>query len=393
VSAPKIQADYDGLNEIAKHFAAKAQDTNCLIQTVDRCVDELRRGAWIGKGADQFYAEMQQEVSPAMLRLRNALDDASSATTRIAQALERHEREAAALFYGGDGASSAVSAGGVAAVAASGVLSFLQNMIQGGRDARDGFNKALKTFVGTAVGHLFDKVSAPLARLSGKALEKAISDIGSKFFDSLSVSRFVERGSKGLEKILSGTGGKILGGVLSGAVDLVFAQLNGMPPNGEIVFDQLVSGGIQGLVGATPVGGAVLLADAGIQIIGHVTAQLVSENADWLAYGDLARAEAIRQTADRFSLALDNLSIDGRVDGIVGAIRNGFQTGNVLGAVGGVVTELRRFAIGGVGGTIAEGAQLAWHTGAGLVARASDVISSVANGAHTAVKNLFSFLW
>ena len=370
MSAPKIQADYDSLNEIARHFAARAQDTNRLIQTVDRCVDELRRGAWIGKGASQFYAEMEREVSPAMLRLRNALNDASSATTRIAQALERHEREAAALFYGGDGASSAVSAGGVAAVAASGVLSFLQNMIQGGRDARDGFVKAINKLIGTAAGLSFDKLGVPyLAKRSGEALQK----------------------------ILSGTGGKILGGVgggvLGGVVDIAFAYLNGTPVDGNVVFDQLVSGGIQGAIGMTGVGGIVLLADAGIQIVGQGAAQLASNNADWLAYGDLARAESIRQTADRFSVALDNLSIDNRIDGMVGAIRNGFQTGDVLGAVGGVATELGRFAIGGVGGTIAEGAQLAWHTGAGLAARAGDAIGSALSSAQTAVQNFFRFTW
>jgi WXG100 family type VII secretion target len=358
VSAPKIQADYDGLNEIAKHFAAKAQDTNCLIQTVDRCVDELRRGAWIGKGANQFYAEMEREVSPAMLRLRNALDDASSSTTRIAQALERHEREAAALFYGGDGTGGAVSAGGAAAAAAGGVLNFLQNMIQGGRDARDGFVKAINKFIGTAVGSSFDEA---------------------------------------LQKILSGTGGKILGGVgggfLGGFVDIAFAYLNGTPVDGNVVFDQLVSGGIQGVIAMTGVGGIVLLADARIQILGQGAAQLASDNADWLAYGDLARAESIRQTADRFSVALDNLSIDNRIDGIVGAVRNGFQTGDVLGAVGGVATELGRFAIGGVGGTIVEGAQLAWHTGAGLAARAGDAIGSALSSAQTAVQNFFRFTW
>ncbi|PJF31367.1 MAG: hypothetical protein CUN51_03285 [Candidatus Thermofonsia Clade 1 bacterium] len=94
MGAPKIQADYDGLSEIARHFAAKAQDTNYLMQTVQRCVDELQRGAWIGRGATRFYTEMQNVVSPAMQRLRNALDEASSATTRIAQALAKHKREA-----------------------------------------------------------------------------------------------------------------------------------------------------------------------------------------------------------------------------------------------------------------------------------------------------------
>lgn len=107
------------------------------------------------------------------------------------------------------------------------------------------------------------------------------------------------------KKALSGIGG----GVLGGAVDLVFAYINGTPIDGNMVFDQLVSGGIQGAIGMTGVGGAILLADAGIQIIGHGAAQLAANNADWLSYGNQARAESIRQTAERFSTALDNLSL------------------------------------------------------------------------------------
>jgi WXG100 family type VII secretion target len=369
VGAPKIQADYDGLREIAIHFAAKAQDTNNLLQTIDRCVDELRRGAWIGKGADQFYAEMQQEISPAMLRLRNALDDASSATTRIAQALERHEREAAALFYGGDGAIGAVSAGGVAAFAMNRILNFLNKLVRDGKDPRDGFTKALNTFASTAAGYLFEEASASLAK----------------------------RSSETLKKLLSSTGGKVLvglgSGILGGAVDIAFAYINGTPIDGNRVFDQLVSGGVQGLIGMTGVGSAVLLADAGIQILGHGAVELVSRNTEWLANDNAALAEAMRQTTDRLSLALDNFSAGNRLDGMVGAIRNGIQTGDLLGAVGGVATELGRFAIGGIGSTVVEGATLTLQVGAGLAARVGDAVGNLVSGAQTAVKNFFSFLW
>jgi hypothetical protein len=160
-----------------------------------------------------------------------------------------------------------------------------------------------------------------------------------------------------------------------------------------MVFDQLVSGGIQGLIGLHPVGRAVLLADAGIQIVGQSAAQFAANNADWLAYGDLARAESIRQTAQRFSTALDNLSLDNRIDGIVGAIRSGVQNRDFLGAVGGVAAELSRFVVGGVGGTVAEGATLALQAGSGLVQRAGDVIGNLASGAGNVVRNLFSFAW
>lgn len=77
--------------------------------------------------------------------------------------------------------------------------------------------------------------------------------------------------------------------------------------------NQLISGTIQGATGVTGVGRAVLLADASIQVVGHGAAQLAISHANWLAYGDMIRAESIRQTARRFSTGPDNLSIDSRL--------------------------------------------------------------------------------
>ncbi|MFN7209860.1 MAG: WXG100 family type VII secretion target [Aggregatilineales bacterium] len=209
MGAPKIQADYDGLSEIAKHFAAKAQDTNNLIQTVQRCVDELQRGAWIGKGASQFYAEMQNLVSPSMQRLRNALDDASSATSRIAQALQQHEREAGMLFSGADGGGAGVVGAAVGAALGAagaggvlgGVQNFFRDLIQGGRDARDGFIKAVNKALGTGLGMAFDKLIAP--RLVDRA-------INSSLLSKAGISNFIRNGSDAFKKVLGGVGGGVL---------------------------------------------------------------------------------------------------------------------------------------------------------------------------------------
>lgn len=87
-------------------------------------MDEPQRSGWIGKGANQFYTEMHNLVSPAMHRLRSALDDASSAASSAAQALQKHERKAGMLFCGADAAGIAVGA-----ASAGGILNFLNNII------------------------------------------------------------------------------------------------------------------------------------------------------------------------------------------------------------------------------------------------------------------------
>jgi len=98
MGAPRIQADYDSLDQIAANFSKESDQTRQLLQTVKSCVDQLRGGGWIGKGADSFYKEMEEVVNPAMQRMMSALAEAASATKRVADALRKAEEEGCALF-------------------------------------------------------------------------------------------------------------------------------------------------------------------------------------------------------------------------------------------------------------------------------------------------------
>ncbi|MCE7946737.1 MAG: WXG100 family type VII secretion target [Chloroflexi bacterium CFX4] len=98
MGAPKIQADYSSLEQISANFSKESDQTRQLLQTVKSCVDALKGGGWIGKGADNFYKEMEELVNPAMDRMMRALADAASATKRVADALRQAEEEGCALF-------------------------------------------------------------------------------------------------------------------------------------------------------------------------------------------------------------------------------------------------------------------------------------------------------
>ncbi len=100
--ASKIQCHYADLNNAAQQ----------LLRTVQNYVQQLQGGAWRGKGANTFYAELDCEVLPCVQRLISALRDASSATQRIGQLLEQAEREAGALFMGGAGDAEGYGGGG-----------------------------------------------------------------------------------------------------------------------------------------------------------------------------------------------------------------------------------------------------------------------------------------
>ncbi len=94
----KIQANYEQLGQAADTFSKESQQTAQLAQQVAQLVGNLQGGGWIGRGAQAFFQEQQELVAPAMQRLVNALEDASSAAKKIADTFQQAENEAGGLF-------------------------------------------------------------------------------------------------------------------------------------------------------------------------------------------------------------------------------------------------------------------------------------------------------
>ncbi len=95
--ADEIRVDYRQLSQVASQFSRQATAINQMRQRVRRSMSQLR-GSWIGKGSDQFFAEMDDKVLPATERLYKALQEASSVTKQIAQLVQQAEQDAAAPF-------------------------------------------------------------------------------------------------------------------------------------------------------------------------------------------------------------------------------------------------------------------------------------------------------
>jgi WXG100 family type VII secretion target len=110
--AAVIKAEYDSLEEIAKKFIEHADDTQNMFQSLGQTISQLEGGGWIGLGAQAFYEEISDLVNPALQRLNDALQDASSATGRISQAFADAEDEAARLFNGAGAIGEAPGGGG-----------------------------------------------------------------------------------------------------------------------------------------------------------------------------------------------------------------------------------------------------------------------------------------
>lgn len=96
--AEKIEANYEQLNQIAKNFTQEADAIEQMLGEINACVDSLESGGWIGRGANSFYAEMHDEVLPAVQRLREALEEAARTTGEIAKTFREAEETASAKF-------------------------------------------------------------------------------------------------------------------------------------------------------------------------------------------------------------------------------------------------------------------------------------------------------
>lgn len=94
----EIKADYEQLEDIATQFANQANEIEQMIQKWHASYRELRDGGWLGRGADAFKAEMDDEVVPASGRFYQALREANKVTKDIINNVRQAEEEAASLF-------------------------------------------------------------------------------------------------------------------------------------------------------------------------------------------------------------------------------------------------------------------------------------------------------
>lgn len=124
MTAPKIRAEYEALEQIRSALGEQASGTGDLMQSVEEVRGQLQTD-WEGRGGRAFQAEMSGIVLPGVARLISALSDASQSTGQIIALLKQAEEEAARQFgdgAGGDpgrpgkpgdiGAGGGISAGG-----------------------------------------------------------------------------------------------------------------------------------------------------------------------------------------------------------------------------------------------------------------------------------------
>jgi WXG100 family type VII secretion target len=114
MTAPRIRGDYDLLAQIAQAFGQHASQTKASLLRIQREVNTLQSGDWIGTGATAFYREMNDQVLPSLKRLGAALETADRTLRQVSQIIKQAEEEAARLLrLDGSGALGAALGGGL----------------------------------------------------------------------------------------------------------------------------------------------------------------------------------------------------------------------------------------------------------------------------------------
>ena len=136
-----------------------------------------------------------------------------------------------------------------------------------------------------------------------------------------------------------------------------YDAFTGSDQSPEMIAAQISSGLVQAAMGFTGVGAAILAADALIQFVGPVVADVMRDNADWLAGGGID-AQDIIDSANKFDQAIQDISVDKRLDGTFNALYHG--------DIGGMFTEVGTM-IGGMVDFVDSGINLAGYAAGGLI--------------------------
>jgi WXG100 family type VII secretion target len=94
----KIQIQYDELDGMSGEFSQMSGEVEQMISKVKSCFEVLQGGGWIGRGAEAFFAEMNDMVFPALERLKNVLEESGRQTKTVIVKFREAETQASSRF-------------------------------------------------------------------------------------------------------------------------------------------------------------------------------------------------------------------------------------------------------------------------------------------------------
>lgn len=96
--AGTTQVNYDEMQGIIKALQQEEDDIKALLSQTKSKVESLHGNQWVGKGADEFFNEMEGTVLPATNRLVTALNVAGHVAQQIINIIHNADQETKGFF-------------------------------------------------------------------------------------------------------------------------------------------------------------------------------------------------------------------------------------------------------------------------------------------------------
>ena len=94
----KIQCQFDQTNQVVGIFKNQQSSISQMTNKLKSAKEQLSGGDWIGKGAKQFYSEMDQKVLPALNALSQVMDGGATNLTKAHKEMQKAEEDSKNIF-------------------------------------------------------------------------------------------------------------------------------------------------------------------------------------------------------------------------------------------------------------------------------------------------------
>lgn len=97
----KIRCQYDELQRVTKIFKQQSTALHEMTRKLRAAQATLAGSDWIGRGARQFYAEMDQAILPSLEHLTESMEAGAHHITQAHKIMHQAENDSSRLFRGG----------------------------------------------------------------------------------------------------------------------------------------------------------------------------------------------------------------------------------------------------------------------------------------------------
>lgn len=93
-----IKISFDDTGKVINTFKQQHEDVGKMLNQLKAATEQLRGGDWVGKGATQFYKDMDDQLLPAVQRLQKAMQAGADHVQKANSIMNQANEDQKALY-------------------------------------------------------------------------------------------------------------------------------------------------------------------------------------------------------------------------------------------------------------------------------------------------------